>query len=63
MDDCILKLVQIPVQIDNIDENDFRSCSVEGDGCYNDIDSGKCAALDFRIGIFPNIDITVFSSY
>ena len=63
MDDCILKLVQIPVQVDHIDENDFRSCSVEGDGCYNDIDSGKCAALDFRIGIFPNIDITVFSSY
>ena len=54
MDDCILKLVQIPVQIDHINENDFRSCPVEWDSCDDNIDSGKCATLDLGIGIFPD---------
>ena len=54
MADGGLKLVQIPVQIDHIDENDFRSRSVEGDSCDDNIDSGKCATLDLGIGILPD---------
>ena len=54
MDDCILKLVQILVQVDHIDENDFRSRSVEWDSCDDNIDSGKCVTLDLGIGIFSD---------
>ena len=54
MDDCILQLIQISIQIDHIDENDFWSRSVEGGGRDDDIDSGKCATLDLGIGVFPD---------
>jgi hypothetical protein len=41
-------------RVDHIDENDFRSRSVEWDSCDDNIDSGKCATLDLGIGIFPD---------
>ena len=62
MDDCILKLVQIPVQVDHIDENDFRSRSVEWDSRDDNIDSGKCATLDLGIRVFPD-DLNAVSKF
>ena len=62
MVDCSLQLVKISVQIDHIDKNDFRSYSVEWDGCDDNIDSGKCATLDLGIRVFPD-DLNAVSKF